>query len=213
MPRRTRRTKKGSKDPLNTIQKSMATTNIRYRTLPLGKALRPTDPVTMLRLSGQVLMKTLTSGAIASVISFNTGNLINSFGLRFAPLWKEYCVIRIICRVRPLVNQGSAGGGSWQVWLTETDAATPTAVDALDNRTVSIPVALSNPNDTVYELEWNLKEPYEAQWQLTSNVSYVFANMKVYMDNAVFGGYSGDNTSRLLIEVFPTVVFRGFSAT
>ncbi len=213
MPRRSKKSNRRGRDPLNVIQKAMAVTNIRYRSLPLGQSLRPTDPVHILRLSGLTFFKTLTAGAIASTTSFSIPNLINSFASRFQALFKEYCVIRIIVRVYPIANQGSAGGGSWQVWMTETDSATPTAADALDNRTLSIPVALSNPNDRIYEMEWNLKEPYEAQWQLVTNTSYVFANMKTYCDTAVFGGYGSDNTSRLMYEVYPTVLFRGYTAT
>ncbi len=214
MPARAKRQRKSKSTQISDmVIKSMEKRNITYRSLPIGLNITPGDAIHRMTLPCATFLTTVTAGAYASTFTCTASNLVYNWASRIAPLFKEYCIIHIRFRVRSVVNGGAGGGGIWQTWLTESDSATPNLADCLDNRTISIPAAISNPNDQIFEMDWTLASPNEGIWYPTSTSNFTVANLKTFANVANFGFSSGDNSSRLFYEPYCTILFRGYTAT
>jgi hypothetical protein len=176
--------------------------------------IRPADPVYILRLPLSSSNPVVTSGSYAYATAIALSN-IAGYSSRIAPLFREAMVLKVEFDI--FVNNYSTSSvgapGQWAVWVRETDTSTPTAADAKDNQTMSIPNNASQ--SLLWRAIWDLANPAEAAWTLTSAGSPpTVCTLKVFANTAQPCFFvSGDNASNLVIQGYLTVAFRSFTAT
>jgi len=206
-----RRVNRGRNDIVNDLRSR----NIRYFIVPIGKSIRPADPVYSIRLPIQVSRATVASGIFANTYQIS-GSSVNNFSTRVAPLFREFVVIKgeieFMASTTANAGSGTPAAGIWLAWLRETDTTTPTAADAANNQTINIKNNVSG--DVIYRAVWDLKAPFEANWQLSSGASGTFFSVKVLANTGAPSFFnSGDSSSSLIITGFLTFLFRSFTNT
>lgn len=148
---------------------------------------------------------TITTGVISSSIGIST-SLINGFATRFGLTFDEYRILKVYCKIRPLV----VSTGVTRFLFDEKSSTALTATGS----TQRVGLTLANNSADSKSLQtmiWSARDLLDLQYTaIGSSVTPVY--FKIYTDSTNYGA-PVSATALWLIEFDLTVEFRGLSAS
>jgi hypothetical protein len=172
---------------------------IEYGTQLAERVLRMVNPTYCLKIQTADTAIVATAGAVASVVNVSAA-LINNFTTRYGIVFREYCIIGMSAKIRPI---GANTGILWG-FVDELDSSSPTLSAA--SRVSRATVALNNSSSEMGVLKWRLGEVNDAGYTLCTSTAPVPFYLKFYTDTTL--GTTVSATVALL-EIHIIISFRG----
>ncbi len=164
----------------------------------------PGQPVLSVKVPypSQLLTTTVTTGAVAVVVSTDPVSQVTAWSTRFQSLWQEYRVVKMECKINMF---SSTNPGLLLPFWGEKDSSTPTATQAMErsNRRINF----SSNDDEGHVFTWKPTDIGDTTY-MAVGTSYNAAYFKLYSDVTLGSPIVVTNVGILTLTA--TIQFRGY---